>query len=214
MASPVTSMSSCNIVSSGFDSRRCSGSFRADRERISTLSLSRSRVDEKFQKKTFSSKTKNKTFDFRSSSNQRMVVQATASAEKFSSPKMGALGESRFRENASPGTYWGESQEGGQGVTVVFDTGDDKVEVTAKAGENLLRVAEKCGVLVPTTDFCYEGTCCHCEMEVEGGAPEVGYRANTSSEALVRSCICPVPLREGSLRVRILSEESAWDDVL
>jgi len=131
---------------------------------------------------------------------------------KFTSPKSGAVGEERFKQHAEPGTYWGAEQTSGERCSVVFSIGTAEVTVDAGVGENLLRVAERSGVLIPNTDFCYEGTCCHCEVEVEGGAAEVGYRADPTAGDLVRSCICPVPARNGPLRVRVLSEADAWED--
>eukprot|EP00897_Mesotaenium_endlicherianum_P010755 jgi/Mesen1/9708/ME000069S09112 len=101
---------------------------------------------------------------------------------------------------------------GGDEVTVKFDVGGSIVEERALAGENILRVAERCGVIVPDLDFCYEGTCCHCEIEVKGGAPEVGYRAEPQGGDLVRSCICPVPAGRDTVQVKVLSEEDAWGD--
>eukprot|EP00271_Cylindrocystis_brebissonii_P018537 TRINITY_DN52_c0_g2_i1.p1 TRINITY_DN52_c0_g2~~TRINITY_DN52_c0_g2_i1.p1 ORF type:complete len:213 (+),score=27.64 TRINITY_DN52_c0_g2_i1:185-823(+) len=156
-------------------------------------------------------------------SGERRNVQVAAAssagvteAERFTSPKFGAVGEDRFREGAASGTYWGKESSTSEEVTLVFQAGDgrDEVTTTAFVGENLLRVAERCGVMVPTTDFCYEGTCCQCEMEVKGGAPEVGYRADPSAGDLVRSCICMVPSRTGPVEVSVMSEEGAWADVL
>eukprot|EP00270_Netrium_digitus_P021389 TRINITY_DN9130_c0_g1_i1.p1 TRINITY_DN9130_c0_g1~~TRINITY_DN9130_c0_g1_i1.p1 ORF type:complete len:203 (-),score=24.13 TRINITY_DN9130_c0_g1_i1:109-687(-) len=138
-------------------------------------------------------------------------VRCCSPETTFSSPKTGAVGEARFKDHSASGTYWGPKIEGGQSVTVRFDLGTEVIEEQAHVGENMLRVAERCGAMLPNQDFCYEGTCCHCEMDVEGGATEVGYRANASGEDLIRSCICPVPVRQQEqVVVRILSEEDAW----
>lgn len=110
---------------------------------------------------------------------------------KFTSPKSGAVGEERFKQHAEPGTYWGAEQTSGERCSVVFSIGTAEVTVDAGVGENLLRVAERSGVLIPNT---------------------VGYRADPTAGDLVRSCICPVPARNGPLRVRVLSEADAWED--
>ncbi|KAL2610443.1 hypothetical protein R1flu_029016 [Riccia fluitans] len=86
------------------------------------------------------------------------------------------------------------------------------ITVECRAGENLLRVAERCGVTVPNAEFCFEGSCCLCEMEVQGGAVEVGYRADTSGADLIRSCICPVPKGRKIVDVNVLSEDNVWGE--
>lgn len=141
------------------------------------------------------------------------MVACSAAADVFTSPKRGAVGEERLKQGAVAGTYWGpDAAEGTGEVLLHFDTGSRQITASARVGENILRAAERAGAMVPDLDFCFEGTCCHCEMEVAGGAPEVGYRADPSTGDLVRSCICPVPAGRRELRVRILSEEDAWGD--
>ncbi|CAI5993173.1 unnamed protein product [Closterium sp. NIES-64] len=144
---------------------------------------------------------------------RRQVVTAQASGDStFTSPKAGAVGVKRLQEGAAPGTYYGPKIENGNPITVEFDLGSETITVESREGENLLHLAERCGAMKPSEEFCFEGTCCHCEMEVEGGASEAGYRAMGGSD-LIRSCICPVPGRNGgTLKVRILSEEDAWGD--
>ncbi|CAI5527641.1 unnamed protein product [Closterium sp. Naga37s-1] len=130
----------------------------------------------------------------------------------FTSPKAGAVGVKRLQEGAAPGTYFGPKIDNGKPITVEFDLGSDTITVESREGENLLHLAERCGAMKASEEFCFEGTCCHCEMEVEGGASEAGYRAMGGSD-LIRSCICPVPGRNGgTLKVRILSEEDVWGD--
>eukprot|EP00899_Mesostigma_viride_P027568 jgi/Mesvir1/7997/Mv18806-RA.1 len=96
---------------------------------------------------------------------RRRVCPVTASAE-FTSPKTGALGKDRYAGSASVGTYWGPAPpESAERTTVQFSTGDQVVEVEAVVGENLLRVAERGGVLQPNEiEYCFEGTCSKCEM--------------------------------------------------
>ncbi|XP_024542693.1 uncharacterized protein LOC112350556 [Selaginella moellendorffii] len=129
--------------------------------------------------------------------------------------KRGTVGEERFKESAVPGTYYwsGASDKSAEKVEVRFNTGSgDNVTVTANSGENLLKVAERCGVLVPNDDFCFEGTCCHCELDVVGGAQEAGYRAEANRGNLVRSCICPVPSGRSTVEVNVISDEEVWGD--
>ncbi|KAH6554653.1 hypothetical protein KP509_02G091100 [Ceratopteris richardii] len=66
-----------------------------------------------------------------------------------SSPKTGAVGGQRL-ENALPGTYWGKDNGVGNEIQVIFNKGSDVVMTKARVGENLLRVAERCGVMLPT----------------------------------------------------------------
>ncbi|OAE29243.1 hypothetical protein AXG93_3825s1130 [Marchantia polymorpha subsp. ruderalis] len=61
-------------------------------------------------------------------------------------------------------------------------------------------------------EFCFEGSCCHCEMEIPGGAAEVGYRADASGADLIRSCICPVPKGRKVVEVNVLSEDDVWGE--
>ncbi|CAM6038321.1 unnamed protein product [Sphagnum compactum] len=127
--------------------------------------------------------------------------------------KRGAVGPQRFKESAVPGTYWGDdSANSGEQVSVNFSTGSDTVTVQCRVGENLLKVAEKCGVMVVNNDFCFEGSCYHCEMEVVGGAKEIGYRAEDTAGFLVRSCICPVPAGRMNVEVNIINAEDGWGD--
>lgn len=144
---------------------------------------------------------------------QRTSALTTCSVLKeFSSPKTGVVGAERFKDSAVPGTYWGQRDDGGEEVVVEFNCGSESVAVTARAGENLLRLAESCGVMTPNTDFCFEGSCCHCEMEVVGGAREIGYRAEARNAELIRSCICPVPQGRSNIRVNLINEEDVWGE--
>eukprot|EP00898_Chlorokybus_atmophyticus_P002959 jgi/Chlat1/3664/Chrsp24S00801 len=146
----------------------------------------------------------------KASSQQRIAICQAADV-KFSSPKTGAVGIERHKEKAEPGTYWGEQGAGGDVVSVTFDNGADQVQITAEVGENLLRVAERAGVFYANDDFCFEGSCNLCEMEVEGGAQEVGYRAMGTNE-LVRSCLCPVPRDRQKVQVNLINNEDVWGE--
>lgn len=143
----------------------------------------------------------------RSSSTQCSVLNRFSS-----SPKTGTVGSQRLKENAVPGTYWSNNVELGEEITVLFNKGSETVTAVAKAGENLLKVAERYEVLIPTPDFCFEGSCCHCEMEIVGGAFEVGAHGSQKADELVRSCICPVPSRKGDVEVNLINEDDVWGE--
>lgn len=60
-------------------------------------------------------------------------------------------------------------------------------------------------------DFCFEGSCELCQLEVKDGAQELGPKAQHGVQELVRSCLTAVPHRQdGLLHVKVLSEESVW----
>ncbi|GAQ88662.1 hypothetical protein KFL_004500020 [Klebsormidium nitens] len=143
---------------------------------------------------------------------KRMMPVCSASTDQFTSPKTGAVGVERFKLDAVPGTYWGASQAVEERVTLWLDTGTEVVQASAQVGENLLRVAEAAGAMVPDEDFCFEGTCSNCEMEVEGGAQEVGYRAEPGSLDVVRACLCPVPGGQPERTIKMLNEADIWGD--
>ncbi|KAG0557667.1 hypothetical protein KC19_11G148000 [Ceratodon purpureus] len=144
----------------------------------------------------------------------KRCVRVMCMSESSGSIKRGAIGMQRFKESAIPGMYWGERTNLGEEVSVNFTTGSDTVTVSANVGDNLLRVAEQCGAMVVTDDFCFEGSCCHCEMEVNGGAAEVGYRAEVKGGELVRSCLCPVPNGRRTVEVNIINSDDGWDDLM
>ncbi|CAM6091244.1 unnamed protein product [Calypogeia fissa] len=133
-----------------------------------------------------------------------------ASSERFSSPKTGSVGADRFKDGAVPGTYWNDSLDFGEEVSVTFNTGSKNVTVNCRTGDNLLKVAESGGVMIPTRDFCFEGSCYHCEMEVEGGAMEVGFSADPRGSDLIRSCLCPVPRGRQAVVVNVVSDDDVW----
>lgn len=135
-----------------------------------------------------------------------------SATNRFRGPKSGAVGSQRFKESAAPGTYWSETAEFGEEVRISFNKGSEMVACTARVGENLLRVAERCQVMTPNSDFCFEGSCCHCEMEVVGGAKEVGGCAATKVDELIRSCICPVPVASGTIQVNLVNEDDVWGE--
>lgn len=64
----------------------------------------------------------------------------------------------------------------------------DDVQVKAEPGEPLLDVAERAGVMIPTG--CLMGSCCACEVEVEGG--------NT-----IRACITAIPSYLSELKIHL-----------
>lgn len=140
------------------------------------------------------------------------LIHCSVSRRFGSSPKTGTVGSERLKEGALPGTYWSDNAESGEEVRVAFNKGSETVNAMARVGENLLKVAERCGVMIPSPDFCFEGSCCHCEMEVTGGALEVGSSAGQKVDELVRSCICPVPSRKGGVKVNLINEEDVWGD--
>lgn len=122
-----------------------------------------------------------------------------------SSPKVGLVGKERFQEGALPGTYGKTISESelGEEVLVTFNKGSKKVKVSARSGENLLQVAERCEVMIPDTNFCFQGSCYDCEMEVVGGAQEVG---GQGSSEIIRSCLCPVPKGRTSIDVNLFDD--------
>lgn len=122
-----------------------------------------------------------------------------------SSPRVGLVGKERFQEGALPGTYWKTNSESelGEEMLLTFNKGSKKVKISARSGENLLQVAERCGVMIPDTDFCFQGSCYDCEMEVVGGAQEVG---GQGSSDIIRSCLCPVPKGRTSIDVNIFDD--------
>lgn len=140
------------------------------------------------------------------------LIHCSVSRRFGSSPKTGSVGSERLKEGALPGTYWSDNAELGEEVRVAFNKGSETVTAMARVGENLLKVSERCGVMIPNPDFCFEGSCCHCEMEVAGGALEVGSSAGQKVDELVRSCICPVPSREGGVEVNLINEEDVWGE--
>jgi len=144
----------------------------------------------------------------------RRSARVVCLSENSGSIKRGAVGLQRFKESAVPGMYWGDRADLGEEVSVKFTTGSDTVTVSANAGDNLLKVAEQCGAMAVTDDFCFEGSCCHCEMEVNGGAVEVGYRAEVCGGELVRSCLCPVPRGRRTVEVNIINSDDGWDDLI
>ena len=67
----------------------------------------------------------------------------------------------------------------------------DDVTIAAEAGEPLLRVAERAGVLIPTG--CLMGSCHACEVEVNG-------------EESICSCISAVPSGHTHLTINLYSD--------
>lgn len=124
---------------------------------------------------------------------------------RVSSPRVGFVGKDRFEEGSLPGSYGKTIPESelGEEVLLTFNKGSRKVKVSARSGENLLQVAERCGVMIPDMDFCFQGSCSDCEMEVVGGAQEVG---GQGSSDIIRSCLCPVPKGRTSIDVNIFDD--------
>ncbi|KAH9332037.1 hypothetical protein KI387_004145, partial [Taxus chinensis] len=123
-----------------------------------------------------------------------------------STTKVGRIGQDRFKEGALPGTYWKAKPESelGEEVLLTFNKDSKKVTTSARSGENLLRVAESCGMMIPNTSFCFEGSCYHCEMELLGGAQEAGRQDNSD---LVRCCLCPVPAGRTSIDINVFDDD-------
>ncbi|MBV9387496.1 MAG: 2Fe-2S iron-sulfur cluster binding domain-containing protein [Chroococcidiopsidaceae cyanobacterium CP_BM_ER_R8_30] len=69
----------------------------------------------------------------------------------------------------------------------------DDVTVEAEAGESLLAVAARAGVVIPTG--CLMGSCYACEVEIEEGES-------------VRACITAVPMGRAELTVNLLVDPS------
>ena len=67
----------------------------------------------------------------------------------------------------------------------------DDVMIAAEAGEPLLQVAERAGVLIPTG--CLMGSCHACEVEVNG-------------EESICSCISAVPTGQTHLTINLYSD--------
>ncbi len=65
----------------------------------------------------------------------------------------------------------------------------DNMTVEAEAGEALLAVAERAGVMIPTG--CLMGSCYACEVEIEG-------------ENSIRACITAVPAGRSELTINLL----------
>eukprot|EP00250_Pteridium_aquilinum_P004223 c14449_g1_i1 orf=647-1174(-) len=140
------------------------------------------------------------------------LIHCSVSSRFAGSPKTGTVGTERLKEGALPGTYWSSNAELGEEIRVAFNKGSETVTAVARVGENLLRVAERCEVMIPNQDFCFEGSCCHCEMEVVGGASEVGPNGSQKLDELVRSCICPVPFKNGGVQVNLINEDDVWGE--
>jgi hypothetical protein len=97
---------------------------------------------------------------------------------------VGLVGKERFQEGALPGTYWKTNSESelGEEMLLTFNKGSKKVKISARSGENLLQVAERCGVMIPDT---------------------VGGQGNSD---IIRSCLCPVPKGRTSIDVNIFDD--------
>ncbi|MCO5576266.1 hypothetical protein L7F22_030075 [Adiantum nelumboides] len=141
------------------------------------------------------------------------IIRCSEGSGRFaSSPKTGTVGAQRLKEGALPGTYWSSNTKLGDEISVEFNKGSETVSAVARVGENLLKVAERCKVMLPTSAFCFEGSCYHCEMEVVGGASEVGPSGSGRVDELVRSCICPVPSKKGGIEVNVVSDDDVWGE--
>lgn len=138
----------------------------------------------------------------------------TTTEASASAPKRGVVGPERFQESALPGTYFWSGDQHGKKIEIFFDTGtDDQLSIHVPAGSNLLRAAELAGAIKLNRDFCFEGSCELCQLEVEGGAQELGPKAQPGNQELVRGCITAVPCRQkGDVHVKVLSEESVWGE--
>eukprot|EP00898_Chlorokybus_atmophyticus_P007790 jgi/Chlat1/8011/Chrsp7S07758 len=90
-------------------------------------------------------------------------------------------------------------------LTVVFLP--EEVYTTARAGENIMEVAERCGIQVPHS--CMQGYCGTCELEVtKHTADDANSHAQTSSPVVVRSCIAAIP--SGYKRVVVSAIEDPY----
>ncbi|GMH36711.1 hypothetical protein BSKO_04584 [Bryopsis sp. KO-2023] len=116
----------------------------------------------------------------------------------------------RNAKGAVRGTYYWKQEDSAQPVTVTFDTASGEVVAEAREGENVLRVAQKCKAVKDDPDFCYEGTCELCVMEIKGVA-EVGQRRDPKAGEFVRTCITPVPPRD-IVKVKVPSDEDLWSN--
>ena len=67
----------------------------------------------------------------------------------------------------------------------------DDVTVDAEAGESLLDVADRAGVLIPTG--CLMGSCHACTVEIQGGD-------------IIRACISSVPAGREELTINVFSD--------
>jgi len=75
-------------------------------------------------------------------------------------------------------------------VDVIFHKGDNDITTNVPAGTNLLTVAEECGAIDVDSEFCLQGSCYKCEVEVQGGALEEG--GAPEAQDVVRACLCTV----------------------
>lgn len=103
---------------------------------------------------------------------------------RVSSPRVGFVGKDRFEEGSLPGSYGKTIPESelGEEVLLTFNKGSRKVKISARSGENLLQVAERCGVMIP---------------DMVGGQ---------GSSDIIRSCLCPVPKGRTSIDVNIFDD--------
>ncbi|KAL0023329.1 hypothetical protein WJX77_007937 [Trebouxia sp. C0004] len=139
-------------------------------------------------------------------------VLPSASTNVASGLKSGLVGPERFQDGALPGTYFGPNDQCADSIEIQFQIGPDvQLGIHVPVGSSLLQAAELSGAVKLNRDFCFEGSCELCQLEVKDGAQELGPKARHGLQELVRSCLTAVPHRQnGLLQVKVLSEESMW----
>ncbi|KAL0040757.1 hypothetical protein WJX79_004447 [Trebouxia sp. C0005] len=137
---------------------------------------------------------------------------SSAPAKAASGLRSGLVGPDRFQDGALPGTYFGPNDQCAESIEIQFQIGtDDELGIHVPVGSSLLQAAELSGAVKPNRDFCFEGSCELCQLEVKDGAQELGPKAQHGVQELVRSCLTAVPRRQnGLVHVKVLSEESVW----
>mmetsp|Transcript_20231 Transcript_20231/g.28004 ORF Transcript_20231/g.28004 Transcript_20231/m.28004 type:complete len:110 (-) Transcript_20231:117-446(-) len=86
------------------------------------------------------------------------------------------------------------------------------MEVRAEAGENLLRVVQRAGLLGAQMPLCFEGTCRLCEVHVTGGAKEAPLRGDAEEGEMVRSCMAGVPAGLARVKVCLMEDFQEEDE--
>lgn len=83
---------------------------------------------------------------------------------------------------------------------------EEDVTVMAAPGEDLVEVAQRCGVTIPTG--CWQGNCGVCEVEVYKYTGDAAKDSSAgSSPAVVRACVTKLP--PGYSRVEVAQMQDA-----